>query len=92
MKLVALVPPRRDGTVRVTLPGGPALVFAPTAEGELACEVDASVASTLVATGNFRVAGEASVSSAPVGRRKGTARVSAAHAGAAQEQGGGDLE
>lgn len=92
MKLVALVPPRRDGTVRVTLPGGPALVFAPTAEGDLACEVDAAMASTLVATGNFRVAGEASFSSAAVGRRKGTARLTSTPVGAAQEQGGGDLE
>ncbi len=92
MKLVALVPPRQDGTVRVTLPGGPALVFAPTAEDDLACEVDAAVASALLATGNFRVAEEASSSSAPVGRRKGAVRVSAAPAGAAQEHGGGDLE
>ena len=87
MKLVALVPPRRDGTVRVSMPGGLSLVFAPSAEGELACEVDASVATALLATGNFRVAGEAAV-----GRRKGAVRVSAAPAGAAQEPSGGDLE
>jgi len=87
VKLVALVSPRRDGTVRLTLPGGPALVFAPTAEGDLACEVDASVAAALLATGNFRVAGEATA-----GRRKGGSRAGAAAAHAAQEQGGGDLE
>ncbi len=87
MKLVALVPPRRDGTVRVTLPGGPPLVFAPSAEGELACEVDASVAAVLLATGNFRVAGEAAV-----GRRKGGSRLSAVNQSTAQEPSGGDLE
>ena len=87
MKLVALVPPRRDGTVRVSMPGGLSLVFAPSAEGELACEVDASVATALLATGNFRVAGEAAV-----GRRKGVARAGAAAAHVAQEPSGGDLE
>jgi hypothetical protein len=69
------------------MPGGLSLVFAPSAEGEMACEVDAAVAAALLATGNFRAAGEAAV-----GRRKGTARVTATPAGAAQEPGGGDLE
>ena len=87
MKLVALVPPRRDGTVRVSMPGGPALVFVPSAEGELACEVDASVATAMLATGNFRVAGEAAV-----GRRKGGPRLSAVNPSTAQEPSGGDLE
>ena len=87
MKLVALVPPRRDGTVRVSMPGGPALVFVPSAEGELACEVDAAFAAALLATGNFRVAGEATG-----GRRKGVARAGAAAAHVAQEPSGGDLE
>jgi hypothetical protein len=87
VKLIALVPPRRDGTVRVSMPGGPALVFAPSAEGELACEVDGSVAAALLATGNFRMAGEATA-----GRRKGGSRLSAVNQSTAQEQGGGDLE
>ena len=87
MKLVALVPPRRDGTVRVSIPAGPALVFAPLAEGELACEVDGLVAAALLATGNFRVAGEAAV-----GRRKGGPRLSAVNPSTAQEPSGGDLE
>lgn len=60
MKLTTSIPPRKDGTVRVTVLGNDAYVFQAGASGELECEVlNKSAIVALLQTGNFYPADEA---------------------------------
>ena len=60
MKLTTSIPPRKDGTVRVTVLGNDAYVFQAGASGELECEVlNKSAIVALLQTGNFYPANEA---------------------------------